>query len=129
MQKILETLEGAMADELGGWERITPQQEILLRATIKSYGVVLLTELFVNKYSPLRPDLAKAGVLQYQPVLEKSYLSFLNAIRLNLEKLFPNGLSRKAEDTLDLGRYIAQKDKEAEEQAEQEAANSPPRGG
>ena len=107
VQKILTDLESGLVAELGGWDKITPQQEMLVRATVKCYGVILLTELFVNKYSPLRPDLAKRGVLAYQPVLERSYLSFLNSARLNLAQLFPDGLQgKKADDALDLGRYL-----------------------
>jgi len=109
VQKALEETENRLVAELGGWDKITPQQELLIRSTIKDYGVQLLTELFINKYGPLNPVLARKGVLDYQPIF-RAFTSIQNCIRLNLEKLFPGGLERKkADEILDLGRYIEEK--------------------
>jgi hypothetical protein len=52
--------------------------------------------------------MAKRGVLQYQPIIERSYWAAQAQIRNNLALL---GLERRqASEALDLGRYIAEFD-------------------
>jgi len=109
VQKALNEIEAKLVAELGGWEDISPQQEILLRSTMTCYAVVLLTQLFVNKYGPLRPDEARKGVLSYHPLLERTLATYINTCRLNLEKLFPQGLARAKAEEESLYDYIARK--------------------
>lgn len=106
VQKAIEDIEKRLVQELGGWKNITAGQELLARAVVKCFGVLLLSELFINKYGPLNPVLARRGVLEYQPIF-KAWATFQNSLRLNLEKLFPNGLDRKVEEGLNLATYLS----------------------
>ena len=106
VKQALEEFEAGIIEELGGMDKVTPQQLILIHSTKKALGVILLAELYINKAGLFRPDQLKRGVLQFHPVLEKSIGSFYNMVRLNLTALFPGGLSQKAEEALNLGKYI-----------------------
>ncbi len=91
LQRFLEDLEKQLIEEQGGLRNLTAAREMLIRSTIRGYGVILLTEMYVAKYSVIRPDMAKRGVLQYQPILEKSYWGAQAQIRQSLMAL---GLDR-----------------------------------
>lgn len=93
IQKYLRDVEKDLIADLGGPENITVAQELLIKSTIQAQGVLLLAGAFSQKYSILRPDMAKRGILELQPVLGKQFCAFLNTIRQNLIVL---GLERKA---------------------------------
>jgi hypothetical protein len=113
LQKFLEDLEKQLIGEQGGLMNLTAARELLVRSTIRAYGVILLTELYISKYSVIRPDMAKRGVLQYQPILEKSYWGAQAQIRQNLLAL---GLDRN------LAEIIRQVDEENVQKAATEKA-------
>ena len=117
LQKYLMDLERQLIEDAGGLENLTAAREILIRGTIKAYGVVLLSELFISKYSVLRPDQARRGVLQFQPILERSYWGAQQQIRQNLLAL---GLDRVAPPEPSLAEIIAQVDAEKDEAVGQE---------
>jgi hypothetical protein len=116
LQKYLRDIEADLIKDLGGRESLTTAQEILVKATIEAYGVLLLAVMYCKKYSVLRPDQARKGIIELQPVLGHQFLAFLNTLRQNLVAL---GLGKKADETLDLKKYIAEhypdKDKKAKE--------------
>jgi hypothetical protein len=93
LQRFLEDLEHQLIEEQGGAEKLTAAREMLIRSTIRAYGVILLTEMYIAKYSVIRPDKARRGVLQYQPILERSYWGAQSSIRQNLMAL---GLDNRA---------------------------------
>jgi len=130
IQAYLISLEKQLIEETGGQANLTAAKEILLRSTIRCYGVVLLAELYVSRYSILRPDEAKRGVLVFQPVLERSYMNILGQIRQNLLAL---GLEKRAEPEMSLTEIIKQVDAEnaeraVAEKAEREAAGQEDQG-
>lgn len=92
IQKYLVDLEAQLIEESGGQASLTAAREILIRSTIRGYGVIMLAELYASRYSVVRPDQAKAGVLAFQPILEKGYIGILAQIRANLMAL---GLDRR----------------------------------
>jgi len=107
LQRYLKDLRRDLIEQLGGPEAITPAQEALIESTIQALGVQLLAGAYCQRFSILRPDLARRGILEFQPVLGKSLLAYINTVRQNLIAL---GLERrKADEVLNLGRYIAEK--------------------
>jgi len=113
LQRYLEDIEKNLIDDLGGPENLTAAKEILIKGTIEAYGVVFLATMYCKKYSILRPDKARKNVLELQPVLGHQFIAFMNTIRQNLIAL---GLDRKrADEALDLGKYVAEKYGEKEE--------------
>ena len=102
IQKYLQGLETQLVSDCGGLDDLTAAKEILIRSTIRGYGVIMLAELYASRYSVVRPDQAKAGVLAFQPVLEKGYIGILAQIRANLIAL---GLERQEPKALDLLTY------------------------
>jgi hypothetical protein len=53
--------------------------------------------MYCKKYSVLRPDQAKKGIIELQPVLGHQFLAFLNTLRQNLVAL---GLDKKKADAV-----------------------------
>jgi hypothetical protein len=104
LQKYLRDIEKDLINDLGGAEGLTAAREILIKGTIQALGVLLLAGAYTQKYSILRPDQARRGILELQPVLGHQFIAFQNSLRQNLVVL---GLDRKkADDALDLGRYL-----------------------
>ena len=103
IQKYLQELETQLVSDCGGLDNLTAAKEILIRSTIRGYGVVMLAEMYASKYSVVRPDQAKAGVLAFQPVLERGYIGILAQVRANLIAL---GLERREPKALDLLTYV-----------------------
>jgi hypothetical protein len=104
LQKYLVELRKDILSDLGGRDNMTALQEILVESTIQAYGYALLAATYTKKYSILRPDSARKGILELQPCLAQQFLSFLNTIRQNAVVL---GLDRKKiDDTLNLDRYV-----------------------
>ena len=103
IQKYLQELETQLVSDCGGLDNLTAAKEILIRSTIRGYGVIMLAEMYASKYSVVRPDQAKAGVLAFQPVLERGYIGILAQVRANLIAL---GLERREPKALDLLTYV-----------------------
>jgi len=130
IQKYLDALETQLFDEAGGQANVTAAKEILIRSTIRCYGWVVLAELYASRYSVVRPDQAKHGVLAFQPMLERGYTGMLAQIRANLSLL---GLEKRQPEEvfLTIEQLSAKIDAEAAEkdaQAAQKAPESAPEG-
>jgi len=107
LQQYLENMERDLIDLQGGPEKLTAAKEILIKATIEAYGVLLLASMYCKRDGILRPDLLKKGIVELQPVLGKQFLSFLNVLRQNLVVLGIN--KEQTDEVLDLQTYIRQK--------------------
>ena len=106
LQRYLEDVEANLINCLGGPDKVTAGQEILVKGTIEAYGVILLASIYCKKEGILRPDMFEKGVIELQPVLGKQLLSFLNTVRLNLICL--NLTEGKVEDIVDLQTYVSE---------------------
>jgi len=104
VQRYLADLERRLVEDSGGEANLTAQREILIRTTIRAYGVIALAELYAGRFSVVRPDQAKYGVLTFQPILERAYSSFLSQIRANLALL---GLDRRSAEATPLEAILA----------------------
>jgi len=119
IQRYLMDLEAQLIEDSGGQVQLTAAKEILIRSTIRAYGVVMLAELYAGKYSILRPDDVKRGVMTFQPILERSYANIFGQVRQNLVAL---GLERREPVAMDVLEYVAKtypdKPREVQEAAE-----------
>jgi len=107
IRRYLREIEQALIADIGGPEKMTAAQEVLIKSTIQAYGVLLLAGAYTQRYSILDPAKARRGVLELQPLLGRSYIAFLNTIRCNLVAL---GLDqRKADEPLDVIAYVQEK--------------------
>jgi hypothetical protein len=104
LQRYLEDIEKELIDDLGGQERVSAGQEILIKATVEAYGVIILSSMYCKKEGILRPDMAEKGVIELQPVLGKQFLAFMNTIRQNLLAL--NLTEGQAKEKLDYEKYV-----------------------
>ena len=124
LQRYLMSLERELT-ELQGPGGMTAGKEILIKSTVEAFGAVLLAGMYCKRAGLLRPDMARRGIIEFQPVLGKQFLAFMNTIRQNLMAL---GLdSRKGEEILDLGKYIELKDQEKAAQADKAKSQAKPR--
>lgn len=94
IQKFLRDTEQELLRDMGGQNRVTMAQQILIQSTMQAYGIYLLMQAWVSGHSIIREDLAEKGILELQPMLGKSFLSYMNTIRQNLQVL---GLDNQAE--------------------------------
>ena len=78
----LKSIMDSLVDDLGGHEKLNAGQRLLLD-TLQSKLIVILQ---VGKYVDQQIDIIKDG--QLLPVLGKSYLAYLNAVRLTLGELY-----------------------------------------
>jgi hypothetical protein len=108
LQAYLKATEESFIRDMGGPGMMTTAQEVLLKATLQAYGVLLLAGAYCQKYSILRPDQARRGVIELQPVLSTQYVAFLNSIRQNLVVLGVD--RRKVDEALDVTAYIQARD-------------------
>jgi len=122
IQKYLADLETQLIEEGGGQANLTAAREILIRSTIRGYGVIMLAELYASRHSVVRPDQAKHGVLAFQPVLEKGYIGILAQIRANLLAL---GLDKRSPAEPDVLTFVAEFDRKKAEQAALDAKKRP----
>ena len=107
LQRYLEDIERSLIDDLGGPEKLIAAKEILIKATIETYGVLFLASMYCKREGILRPDKMKRGIIELQPVLGHQFIAFMNTIRQNLLAL---GIDqRKADEALDLGKYVQEK--------------------
>ena len=109
IQKYLQDLEAQLISDCGGLESLTAAKEILIRSTIRAYGVILLAELYAGKHSILRPDDLERGVMTFQPILERSYANIFGQVRQNLMAL---GLERREPAEPNILTWVAEFDKE-----------------
>jgi hypothetical protein len=114
LQRYLREIEADLIRDLGGNENLTTAQEVLVKTTVQAYGCLLLAGAYTQKYSILRPDQARKGILELQPVLSHQFIAFLNCVRQNLIAL---GLDRKEREPLTLEDVIREHDEKGEEQA------------
>ena len=63
IQKHLQDLETQLIEEGGRQANLTTAREILISSTVRAFSVVMLVELYANRYSAVMADQAKAGVL------------------------------------------------------------------
>lgn len=72
-------------------EKATPdmnvKKELLINQVIKIEEKICFIDMWLRKTSVLRPDKARKGLIELQPVLANSYLAFLNSQRLALMAL------------------------------------------
>ena len=122
IQKYLADLETQLIEEGGGQANLTAAREILIRSTIRGYGVIMLAELYASRHSVVRPDQAKHGVLAFQPVLEKGYIGILAQIRANLLAL---GLDKRSPAEPDVLTFVAEFDRNKAEKAALDAKKRP----
>ena len=107
IQRYLKEIEKGLIADLGGPDKMTTAQEILVRSVIQAYGVLLLASAYTQRYSILKPDQARKGILELQPCLSHQFIAFMNSIRQNLALL---GIQRKEiEEPLDLKTYVETK--------------------
>jgi hypothetical protein len=125
IQKYLRDLDREWTAELmAKYGKLTIGHEVLLKTTLQALGVWLLIGAYSQRYSVLRPDMARRGILELQPCLGKQAIAFLNSIRQNVIAL---GLDVKQMDQgLNLQAYIADFD---EKKAKAKAAGQGKAGG
>jgi len=113
IRKYLRQVQDDLIQSLGGNERVTIQQRLLIDSSVRMLGVILLTWAFVERAGPMRPDSLERGILEFQPPVSKELIAATNALRQNLLAL---GLESKAADEiLDLRKYLEIKAREKEE--------------
>ena len=100
--KRLQAILDAIASDLGGHEALNGSQRVLLDLLRSKLIVVLTVSDYVDRQSELITD----GELI--PVLGKSYLAYLNSIRLCLGDLYKGIDPRRPAKTLE--EYIAEVD-------------------
>jgi hypothetical protein len=99
LRKYLTETRATLAADLGGEERLTGAQRVLLDRTIGKLAVIRLLETYLSEFGVF-----DKGALR--PALDK-YLSFGRELRADLALL---GIERReAEEAFDLGRYVAEK--------------------
>jgi len=110
IRKYLRQVQDDLIQSLGGNERMTIQQRLLIDSSVRMLGVILLTWTFIERAGPMRPDSLERGILEFQPPVSKELIAATNALRQNLLAL---GLESKAADEiLDLKRYLELKAQE-----------------
>lgn len=86
------------------------KKELLINDAVLCQGIIDLTNIYINKVGIFQEKPLERGVLELQPII-KSLASFMNTKRLNLMAV---GLGSKADDALDVQKYIEKFDKEKE---------------
>jgi len=106
--------DGLVRDVAGSEDRLTEQQRILIDRIISKLSICRLIEAYIEKYGAFRRDkLKRFQVLELEPALGQNYLAFSNAIDRALSLL---GIEKKkADEALDLDKYIEMKDKKTKE--------------
>ena len=113
LEAYLRGIELDLIEQQGGQDKLTAGKEILIKSTVEAYGVVILASMYCKKQGILRPDMARRGVIELQPVMGKQVIAFWNLIRQNLSLL---GLDRKRAEAILTPFEIAEKiDREKDE--------------
>ena len=97
--KQLRVILDAIAADLGGYETLNAGQRLLLDG-LKSKLTVILQ---ISGYADRQPRLIQRGELL--PVLGKSFLAYLNSMRLTLAELYKDDGKGKGR-VRDLGDYL-----------------------
>jgi len=127
IRKYLRQVQQDLIETLGGNERVTIQQRLLIDSSVRMLGVILLTWAFVERAGPMRPDSLANGILECQPVIHKELIAATNALRQNLLAL---GLeARVIDEVLDLNKYLASRAEKPSEPRSQQGRGSDPRTG
>jgi hypothetical protein len=116
LKRYLRDMEKGLFEMQGAPDKVTPAKEILIKATIEAYGVLLLASIFCREHGVVRPDRLSEGVVELQPVMGHQFLAFMNTCRQNLITLGMD--SHKTDEILDLGKYIELKDNERSKPAD-----------
>jgi hypothetical protein len=99
---------GLVKDVAGSEDQLTEQQRIMIDRIISRLSICRLIEVYIEKYGAFRRDrLKRFQVLELEPALGQNYLAFSNSIDRALIALGLN--HKKADEALDLGKYIAEK--------------------
>lgn len=109
LKRYLEDCRAGLVRDVAGTEdQLTEGQRLIIDRLIPKLAICRLIEIYIEKYGIFRRDqLQRRKVLELEPALGTSYLAFDNSIRLGLALL---GIDkRKADDVIDLGRYVAEK--------------------
>jgi len=123
IRKYLRRVQEDLIQSLGGNERVTIQQRLLIDSAVRVLGVILLTWAFIERGGPMRPDSLEKGVLEFQPAVSKELLTASNVLRQNLLAL---GLEPKTTDEIwDLRHYLELKAKEKNAEFRDERPSGP----
>jgi hypothetical protein len=99
---------GLVKDVAGSEDQLSEQQRIMIDRIISQLSICRLIEVYIEKYGAFRRDqLKRFQVLELEPALGLNYLAFSNSIDRALIALDLN--KKKADEVLDLGKYIAEK--------------------
>ncbi len=108
-QYLEDVRAGLVRDVAGGEDRLTEQQRVMIDRIISRLAICRLIEIHVSKNGAFMKYKGKP-VSELVPALGQSYLAYVNSIDRALVAL---GLDKKkADEVLDLGRYIEQRDAE-----------------
>lgn len=106
LRAYLAEVREALIKDLGPREEdLTAGQRVLVNGVISKLSVTRCIEEYIRENGVFVKG-------ELNPVLAHSYLAYTNSLRLDLQALGIN--TRKREEILDLGRYIAAKDAEAQ---------------
>jgi hypothetical protein len=111
-----EVREGLIRDVASTEDQLSEQQKVMIDRIISRLSICRLIEIYIEKYGAFRRDrLKRFQVLELEPALGQNYLAFSNSIDRALIAL---GLDKKkANEALDLGRYVEEKYGKAKESA------------
>jgi len=109
LQQYLREVREGLIEHLGGEDKLTTPQELLVNSIVSKLTITRLIEIFVERTSPFDLEQLKhdPAVLVLQPALGISYLSFCNSIDKALERL---GLRKEdlPPKDIDLVEYVEQ---------------------
>lgn len=103
--RYLSDCRQGLIDDLGGFQRLTTGQSILIDRVIGKLGISRLIEEHTKENGAIQRD-------RLAPVLERSYLAYSNSLRLDLLALGIN--QRSTDKSLSPLEYIEQFDKTKE---------------
>jgi len=117
LKTALKEIEGSLVEDLGGASQITTGQMMLVKDYVRAQRIVGLAELYINDFGILHPrSISSDKYLDVQPILQRTYVTYLRLSKDILNQLFPDGLARKSEDKMSTLDYIKViDDKEDEE--------------
>jgi len=117
-QYLEDTRAGLVSSVAGTEDQLTEQQRIMIDRIISRLAICRLIEIHVSKNGAFKKWGGKT-LSELVPALGQNYLSFTAAIDRALIAL---GLDRqKADEVIDLGRYIEQRDAEKAKDKEPES--------
>ena len=81
----LARIRGELEAAMGA--RLTIQRQLLISQICRTEAQLRLIELYLHKSGIIRSDRAKEGIIDLQPCLSTSYISFLNTQRVAIVAL------------------------------------------